>query len=479
MRTRYLLPLLVLFVALDLGYTYWQNYRMPLDGDLAGIVLPAPRSQPVLSDPFGWAALTRREVYVAPNRFFAHFAMVSYFKTVPFALQRFMPPIESVYVACGLFSAAVQALVLYVLGLYATGRARLGRRFWLTVAVLVPLFQSAGYHNQMGIIDNAITYTFFYAFPLALLGLFYWPFYRATQGAEAFRPRWWQYGLLAGLAVVLSFNGPVIPGVVAVLSTGICLHWLRRQWRATGGNWAAVVRHVPWPAFSLLLLLGALCLYSFYVGQFELESRNTTITLAERYRRLPTGLNETFFRRPALAILLGVVLLNMLLTGRLLPATPESRRLRQLLGWLAVFAVAYMLLLPLGGYREYRPYIIRRDSIMPVLLGLMALYGATTYYLATHLTGRRRAGYLSWVAALCLFYTVSDNSWRYPTNGCQRDALETLARATTPTVDLPQNCPVLAWGPIPTYAESDIQAQLLAYWNITWGKRLYKQPTTE
>lgn len=477
MKTCYLLPLLLLFVALDLGYTGWQNYRMPLDGDLAYIVLPAPDCRPVLSDPFGWAALTRHELYTAPNRFFAHAAMVVYFKTVPFGLQRFVPPIESVYVACGLFSAAVQALVLYVLALYATGRARPGRRFWLTVAVLVPLFQSAGYHNQMGIIDNAITYTFFYAFPLALLGLFYWPFYRAAQDGKAFRPRWWQVGLLAGLAVVLSFNGPIIPGVVAVLQTGICLYWLGRQWRATGGNWGRIMQRVPWPAFGLLLLLGALCLYSLYLGQFELESRDITIPLAERYRRLPAGLNETFFRRPALAILLGVVLLNTLLIGRLLPATPESRRLRQLLGWLALFAAAYMLLLPLGGYRAYRPDIIRRDSIMPVLLGLMVLYGATTYYLAHHLTGRVRLGFLVWVAALSVFYTVSDNAWRYPTNACQREALETLARATTATVALPQSCPVLAWAPIPTYAESDIQARLLAYWNITRSQRQFQQTT--
>ncbi|NVO84157.1 hypothetical protein [Hymenobacter terrestris] len=479
MRTRYLLPLLVLFVALDLGYTYWQNYRLPLDGDLAYIVLPSPDCRPVLSDPFGWAALTRGELYTAPNRFFAHMAMVAYFKTVPFALQRFMPPIASVYVACGLFSAAVQALLLYVLALYASGRAHAGRRFWLIVAVLVPLFQSAGYHNQMGIIDNAITYTFFYAFPLALLGLFYWPFYRAAQTRRTFRPRWWQFGLLSGLAVVLSFNGPIIPGGVAVLSTGICLVWLVRQWRATGRNWGAIVQRVPWRAFSLLALLGALCLYSLYIGQFELESRDISIPLAERYRRLPTGLNETFFRRPALAILLGVVLLNTLMIGRLLPATTESRRLRQLLGWLAVFSVVYMLLLPLGGYREYRPHIIRRDSIMPVLLGLMALYGATTYYLGHHLTGRRRLSYLGWAAALGIFYTVSDNSWHYPTNACQREALETLDGSSKLTVELPQSCPIMTWSPASTYAESDISAQLLDYWNITPGKRQFKQPTTE
>ncbi len=227
---------------------------------------------------------------------------------------------------------------------------------------------------------------------------------------------------------------------------------------------------MPWQALSLLVLFGGLCLYSLYIGQFEVESQGAAVPLAERYRRLPAGLNETFFRRPALAILLGAVLLNSLLIKRFLPPTSESRRLGRALGWLALFAAVYTLLLPLGGYRDYRPLIVRRDTLMPVLLGLMALYAATTYYLAGHLPGRARSWYWGWVGALCLFYTVSDNIWRYPTNACQRQALETLAQARTPTVPLPQSCPVLAWQPITNYTESEVQAQLLDYWGITWGK---------
>ncbi|RIY08262.1 hypothetical protein D0T11_14560 [Hymenobacter rubripertinctus] len=468
------MPLLVLFVVLDLGYTGWQNYRMPLEWDMPTIVLPIAACRPVLSDPFGWAALTRHEVSMGPNRFFAHISMVGYFKSVPFWLQTFLSPLDSVYAACGLFSALVQALLLYVLAMYASGSGRPGWRFWVLAALLTPLFQSAGYNGQMGIIDNSITYTFFYAYPLALLGLFYWPFYRAARHGEPLRLRWWQYALLLGLAVVLSFNGAIIPGVVAVLNAGICLWWLGRQ----AGAWrrGAAMARVPWPAFSLLGLIGLLCLYSLYIGRFELESEAALVSVAERYRLLPAGLNETLFRRPALPMLLGATLLNLLLAGRSRPATAQDRWLRKAALGLGIFALAYVLLLPLGGYRHYRPLIVRHDSIMPVLLGLMTLYAATTYQLAGRLPGRSRRWYLGWTGALALFYTLSDNAWTYADNSCQRQAIETLARATAPIVRLEETCPVLAWNALTDYHETYAQAAMLQYWGITKGFHLYYQP---
>lgn len=474
MIKRYVLPLLILFVGLDLVYTGWQNYRMPLEWDMPTIVLPIPGCRPVLSDPFGWAALTRHEVSMGPNRFFAHISMVGYFKSVPFWLQALMSPLDSVYAACGLFSALVQGLLIYVLAMYASGSGRPARRFWIMAALLAPLFQTAGYHGQMGIIDNSITYTFFYAYPLGLLGLFYWPFYRAARRGQPVRLRWWEYALLLGLAVVLSFNGAIIPGVVAVLNTGICLWWLGRQvaaWRR-----GEVMAGGPWQAFSLLALFGLLCLYSLYIGQFEMESESALVSLAERYRRLPAGLNQTFFRRPALAILLGTTLLNLLLMARGRLATADSKWLHKTALWLGLFTLVYVLLLPLGGYRHYRPLIVRHDSIMPVLLGLMALYAASTYYLAGKLPGRPRQWYLGWTVAMALFYTLSDNAWTYPDNTCQRQAIEKLRRATEPIVRLEETCPVLAWNPLTNYRETYAQAAMLQYWGITSGYHLYYQP---
>ncbi|MCC3160820.1 hypothetical protein LJ737_26520 [Hymenobacter sp. 15J16-1T3B] len=477
MPKRFPLSILILFVLLDLGYTFWQNYQLPLEGDLPQIVLPAPDCRQVLGDPFGWAALTRHEVYVAPNRFFAHAAMVGYFKSVPFGLQKLgLSPVNSIYAACALFNTLVQALIMYVLGRYASGTWRLSsRKLWVTMALLVPLFQVGGYHNQMGIADNSITYTFFYAFPLLLLLLYFLPFYQAEVDGRPFRvgPLTW-LGLL-GLMVVLSFNGAIVPGVVAVLSVGIGLRWLVQQGPLLRqGRVAEVWRRIPWQPFGLLLIFGLLCLYSLYIGTFEAEQLTHDLPLWERYQRLPLGLNDQF-RRPGLPIFLGAVLLNLALIRWRTPATDAGRRLLRAGRWLGLFALVFILLLPLGGYRNYRPLILRRDSVLPILLALMALYILTSYYLLRHLPAAQRRAYLAWVLVLSAFYTVSDHPWLVRTNACERQAFRTLAESAGPVVRLPNDCTVMAWD-LATYPEaSETPAQLLDYWGVTWGKRLYVQ----
>jgi hypothetical protein len=476
MKKNYLFLLLVLFVVLDLGYTFVQAYQLPLEGDLPSIVLPDAECQRVLQDPFGWAVLTRNEVYVAPNRFFAHAAMVAYFKSVPFALQRLLDPISSVYAACALFAVAVQALLLYVLSVYITGSYRLTQpNNWLAMALLAPLFQLAGYNDQMGIIDHSITYTFFYAFPMTLLLLLLLPFYRAAYQGRPLRLRAVQVLALVGLMVVLAFNGAIITGVVAVLFFGIGVHWVRRQWQRSGGvalaEWR---RRVPLLPAALLGLFTLLCLYSLYIGLNEKESIGHVLPLWQRYLRIPSGLFWQF-RKLGLPLLVIAIGINTYFILRKLPSTPQSQRLLLILKWLTLFSVIYLLLLPLGGYREYRPLIVRRDSILPLILGAIAFYGISTYFLLHNLPAQVRRWYIMGVVVFAGIYINAD-SFKLKaeqSNVCERQGLERIANATEPIVRVSAECAVMAWWKINTPEYSETQAQLLEYWGITKGKKLY------
>ena len=474
MKFRAPIGLLILLVIVGLGCTFWQLYGLPLESDLAVIVLPAPACRQVLGDPFGWAALTRHEVYVAPNRFFAHAAMVVYFKSVPFLLQSVFPPITSIYVACALFGTLVETLLLYLLAGYAGGQWDLRRRrIWVLMLLLLPLFQLGGYNDQLGIIDHSVTYTFFYAFPLALLLLWLKPFYQAAVEKRPFRVG--PLGLLGmlGLTVVLSFNGAIVPGVVAVLSAGIGLYWLGQQAPLLRrGEWAAVWRRIPWQPFGLLICFGLLCLYSLYIGRFEAE--NAVLPLGERYTRLSMGAWR-LLRKPGLPLLVGAVVLNGWLLRRAVPAMPNRLQLLHAGRWLGVFALVFVLLLPLGGYREYRPYIIRHDSILPVSLGLLYFYALTSYYLARHLAERPRRWFLGWVGAVSVFFQVTDLALPPANNACERQALQQLAASKKPVTQLCDKCSVLDWTPITRPEQSQVQAQLLAYWGVTHGVRLYYQ----
>ena len=143
--------------------------------------------------------------------------------------------------------------------------------------------------------------------------------------------------------------------------------------------------------------------------------------------------------------------------------------------WLGLFALIYLLLLPLGGYREYRPLIVRRDSIMPIILGGMAFYGLSTYFLLYHLPAHIRRWYIAGVVLFAAIYINAD-SFRLQdlqSNRCEREGLERLAEATEPVVRVSGECAVMAWWKINDPKYSETNAQLLEYWGITKGKKLY------
>ena len=178
MNRRYLYYFLFLLLLADLTYSFLQHYSMPLDGDMAGGIVPAEDVNPVLKDPFGFSVITENAVYPNPNRFFAHWTYFTYFNQVPILLQRFVSPFDSIYLASAIAKILIQLLILTLLAFYLTGRQKIFNADFLIAAILiVPLFQTNGYRSYMGIIDPTITYTFFYALPCAIILLFYLPFY--------------------------------------------------------------------------------------------------------------------------------------------------------------------------------------------------------------------------------------------------------------------------------------------------------------
>lgn len=474
-RGRYWPTWLAALVLLDLAFTCWRNYQLPLDGDLAPTVLPAPWYAQVLHDPFGWAALTRHELYSGPNRFFAHAAMGAYWKLVPRLLQHLVAPISSLYVANALFTTFTQAGLLFLLASLvqlATGAARAQR--WVIAALLVPFFQTAGgFYEQMGITDRATTYTFFYAFAMLLLLVLLLPFYRAAVQQQPLRLPAPQALLLVGLMVVVSFNGPVATATVAVLLVLVAGYW---AWQRPGqrGQAGASPGWLAGQTRGLLAILGVLSVYSFYIGRFNIENSHTH-TVWQLYQLLPGGLAHYLLFQAGLPVLLLAVLVNVVLVRRQAPS-PGRQRLLRTLGWVGAFAGLYLLLLPLGGYRSYRPYLLRNDTALPVLLGVLFAYGYSAYFLVGQLRGRGRGAYGLGVLALSGFFLQADGLADYaPTSDCERWSLDQLARARPPVVELAGFCPVLTWGLAADPQQSEVAGQMLYYWHVTPAVKTYYQ----
>jgi len=467
----------------DLVYSFYQYLQEPLDGDIAPIVLPSDWYAPVMSDPFGWAVLTRGERYAATNRYFTHWSISNWFKTAPFFFQRFTDPVQAIYWACAIFKIVVHLLLLYLLAaLISARRNPLEFDFILAALLLAPLFQANGYAAYMGVISPSIIYTFFYAFPMALLLWWLSPFLQALQtkdGWAGLRFPLLQKILAFLLLVFLSFNGPLVQPVVLLLLPGLLL---LQGWKQIGklnvGDWSGKISALihQYPRLPLLCFASfILCaLYSFYIGTYNAENAvGVSKSVAERFALLPKGLFYLFTEKIGAALLLLAVLANSLLLSRL-REDKQAKRLLRVFSWILLLSILYILLLPLGGYREYRPFILRADTFLPVTLSLFYCFGASSLLLLKKTEYFRRRIYAAGLGLVLLIFTLADE----PASGknhCEQQALYEISVADSAVVALEQDCLVMSWVPVLTPEESELNSRLLCFWQLTDKPKLYFQ----
>ncbi len=472
----------ILFTSLlfDITFSFKQHSRMNLDGDMAQIIVPSNSYKKVLSDPLGFSVLIKKEMYPATNRFFAHWFMAKYFKSVPFFLQYFTPPIESIFFSCALAKTSTQVLIIFLLAYCVSMRSNTpGKDILLAAALLTPLFQTEGYNRIIGIIDWSTTYTFFYALPLAFTLLFFIPFYSVyfLHRKNSFSIA--THLVLVFLAFFISFNGPLIPGVILILCPLVLLYYGYIAYKASVPRpfikqvYEAILS-IPKPLLFYFTLVSALSLYSLYIGSYNSENNTFNLPIYERYGRLVNGIKNLFTEGIAFSFILLVIVLNTIIISWKFIQEKNARKILSALKWVGVFSVLYLLLLPLGGTRIYRPDIIRFDTMMPVTLALFFAFGISTLFLLKRNAGVYKFAYTTIIFMFLFHYMDADNSL-FHNNKNEREAMEKIAHSSEKIVEIPGDVTVLSWKKITDYHQSELNSTLLQYWGVTKEKKLYYQ----
>jgi hypothetical protein len=112
---------------------------------------------------------------------------------------------------------------------------------------------------------------------------------------------------------------------------------------------------------------------------------------------------------------------------------------------------------------------------MPITVGVIFLFGVSSFLLLTNLKGKAKYFYTSFMVILLFIFTNSDILKPGGRVDCEIEALEALANSKEDTVLLEQDCWIVAWGKITKPEASQLNADLLYYLNVTDKKRLYYQ----
>jgi hypothetical protein len=461
---------LVVYLLLDTGYTFYQHSTKALDGDLVAIVLPAERYQAVMNDPFGFQVLLEDKTYAAPNRFFVHWYISNYFMTVPKLFQRVVSPAESLYYASGLSKTAIHVLLITLLAFMVSGARRLWTKEWIIAAVIIaPMFQTGGhFYKYIGVVDQSITYSSFYALPLCLLLLFLIPFQSRFMDKEVKLTIGSKIGLFL-LTLILPFSGPLVPGVVLVIAFLWAIYTLVAFVKTSDFK---IFNKLPKTLVLYFVWITLLSLYSIYIGRNNAENFNwTALPILERYQRLPIGLYYQLTEKLAFPLLLLMIFINTYLIRRF---DIQKAQMLKLLKWIGLFSLIYLLLLPLGGSREYRPNILRKDTMLPIILALIYYYGQTTFLIIRYTDFKYWKGYLVVVMLFALIFTYADEP-DADQHLCERRYLGEISKSPDSIVKLTNDCTILSWDIIKDPKGSADHAQLFKLWNITTADKLFYQ----
>ena len=448
-----------------------------MEGDMAGCIVPTEDVKKILENPLGFEVITENQPYSNPNRFFSHWILKEYYNTFPFIVQKFANPIESIYLSSAIVKTVIQIILILLLAFAITGSFKvLKLDFMIAVSLIYPLFQTNGYRPFIGIIDPSVTYTFFYAVPCIFLILYFLPFiFQLYHSKIQITPTliliFW-----IPLAFVVSLSGPLNPGVALVFSLLAFFIVFKKYYNQTNqksfiSNGFNSFIKIPINYWFFLLPISLLSFYSLYIGSFNSYSIVSQIPLSEMYSRLPEGIFNLFTHKIAFPILFIILTLNTVLIHRYYKTT-EGKKMISTFKWIGIFALIYVLLLPLGGYREYRPLIVRYDTFMPVTLSLIFIFGATTLFLFKNMSNKQRMWYIPLIVGILIIYTNADEA-QFNNNRCERMALKEISESKDSIVPIQNNCTVLSWGNITNPKDSELNAELLKIWKITNEKKHY------
>ena len=479
-------------VLLDLWRTGLWFSRTQIDPDLSRVAGPVQSYAHVLRDPFGFDGLQTGLRYPGAGRAMAHLTTKAWADDALGWMHTVVSdPVRSLYLGIAVTAVLVHIGYLVVGCGYLRAYQPMAKRSTVFCALGLSLFvQLASQRFYVGIIDHSMSYTFAYAIPLLTLAAFILPVYRSLLH-RSYVPSLPVALALIPVAVYLAFSGPLVQPVVALI--GLLLVGVQAMHR----NRLLLHRRLL-PGLVVLAVLSA---WGMYISQFNSES-TTSVTVATRYTLLRHGLFQVLVRPPSPwpLLLVALVLLYRFVSRSAEESVSVRLRLHLLVG--SGFSVLWLTLLPLGGYRNYRPFILSSVTLLPVTLIAVYLFvlllrlalrtgnaermsaqGAAldrseSHVVPTSVDTRRSSRFTTLGLSTIVVVFLGFGKLRAPplNNACQRATFEQLRDEDGTVMPIPRTCPILT-ETVGALDDPDYQqaiTKLLRRWRIIEGNQTLK-----
>ncbi|MEK7376425.1 MAG: hypothetical protein AABZ57_04605, partial [Candidatus Margulisiibacteriota bacterium] len=281
------------------------------------------------------------------------------------------------------------------------------------------------------------------------------------------------------LAIVISISGSLVPGVVILVCAGILFWQYLVQKREHSGSFSLIlnktIRSFPLSLVVLMAFACACSVYSLYAGTFNANNDyGAQLPLWERYAPMASSLFNMFTQKLGVPLLYGSIILNLILIKRLF-GDVYRKKFAPIVSTLVLFSLIYIILLPFGGYRMYRPCVLRYDTVMPVTIAGFFLFAASSVFLLKNLAKGQVRSYFLLLLFLAFAFSNADRIENSEYQ-CERRSMEQIASSRERLVRLENACSVMSWDTIKDPRYSELNAGLLRYWGVSSKTKLYYTP---
>jgi len=474
--------ILFLFITLSLSKSYKQYAVSSLDGDVAESVLPYPAIQKIFDDPTGIKTIVNNHKHQGTNRFFSHYFLHKTFRELPILLQHFFDPINSVYQSIAITKLIIQILILFLLTVIISGKTNIfSFQFLISAAVLIPFFQTNGKYlaHEIGIIDKYVSYCFFYALPFIFLLIFYLPIFLEHLHQKIMKMNWFLVVMWIIFAIIACFSGPLNAPVILISNLILLLYQFFCNFQAYSSKSLIrkglyALKSISLRNYLFIIPITILALYSTFLGTYN-NHYEGLLTLKEIYLLLPKGIFKSFTTLSYI-IFFALLISNYLIVYYKFNKDIQIKRIFGLYRFLIIFSLVYLLLLPLGGFRPYRPFILRYDTILPITVLSIITICYTSLFILRQLKTEKwtpsiKIIYPTVFLLLLIFFLLRNKTYVY--NECEKTSLYLISNSKEDIVVLDNDCSVVGWEPLYLPEESKNYGELLYLWRITDKPKLY------
>lgn len=301
----------------------------------------------------------------------------------------------------------------------------------LNILIGTLLMQHFALYEQIGIIDHAITYVFFYAFTmighlLLLLMLKYC--------AENFKLTHSIFFLTISWLTV--FSGSINYAINIILIPLLFLFYTNKS----NSKLLKITLVISW-LFGFVSLLVS----------FQNNENMEQIGILSRYVLSIKGYIKILFLNIGWLLLLFFLSFQFYLFHKLKTNVFNNR----LIQFVVISIFLYGLFIPFGGYRPYRPFIIRYDVIIPISLTIFGLI----IYLNQNLLDFQlyRKGLFTFCLLLFIFQFIKPYT---PNNIEEKVLLKEIETSKSSIINIREGSQLLVWDKLEKWQEKDLNSFL-------------------